>query len=113
LQFRESLVLPVFISLPARLQRFQRFNSVFFCHLYQAFILAALGHLNFYLFASPPGIQPLLDNARFFHFGRQQDAVGDECRLRIELLDKLPQDYLVLFVFGALQNKIFAPNQFA
>ena len=34
-------------------------------------------------------------------------------RLRIKLLDKLPQDYLVLFVFGALQNKIFAPNQFA
>jgi hypothetical protein len=44
---------------------------------------------------SPPLAQPLLDDARLLDLGRQQDALGDEGRLGVELLDE-PFDHLAI-----------------
>ncbi len=113
LQVAQRDLLAVGVIRPLGFQSTQGVGGVFCSHCQQFFLGGAARQFQRHLFAIALGTQPLLDDLRFFHRLRQDDFLRYIGGLFVILLDELLNDLGVLFVLGAFEDEIFAPDQAA
>ena len=75
--------------------------------------LAFARHEEFHLLTATPGTQPLTNDFGFFDFFRQHHLLRNVGRFGVELLDKLLHDFSIAGFFGAFQDEVFPPDEFA
>jgi len=111
LNFSQSLMLAVFVSLPANFEGFERLAGVFCCHLDQFFTLTPLGNSELDLFTSTASVEPLLDDAGFFYLLREHDLVGNAGCLRVELFEEFFENLGVFFRFSPFEDEVLPSDQ--
>src|SRR6185503_18989055 len=101
------------IGLPLRSQGLQSLFGVLGCHLHQLMRLSLLRDKELHLLATALRTQPLTYDLRLFDLLWKHDLRRDRGGFCVELGHELFQHFSIRLVFSALQDEVFAPDQFA
>jgi hypothetical protein len=105
--------LAVLVGLPAGAQCGEGLDRVLSGHLDQLTVEVLVGDGDLDRFPRFTAVEPLADDVGFSQLFWQEHLVGHKGGLGVELLDELGQHLAVVFLLGALEDKVLAADQFA